>query len=77
MNLRLSQFAPEGLDHALLLLHLCSGVLQLGLQELGGLFVVGDRVVGFDLGVLQLLVLCTQSLKNRNICHRQLSGCCM
>ena len=62
MNLRLSQFAPEGLDCFVFLLDLCTAVLQLCLQQLGGMFVVGHPVVGFDLGVLQLVILDTQFL---------------
>lgn len=64
-NLGLSQFAPEGLDHVILLLDLSMAVLQLSLQQLRGLFVVGHAVIGFVLGFLKLLNLYTQSLKNR------------
>lgn len=64
-DLRLAQFVLQGLDGALPLLHLCTGVLQLCLQELGGLFVVGDPAVGFRLGLLQLPNLDMQSLENR------------
>lgn len=67
MNLRLSQFVPESLDCVLFLLHLRTAVLQLRLQELGSLFVVGHPVVGFDLRITQLIVLYRQSLKDRKM----------
>lgn len=64
-NLGLSKFTPQGLDHVILLLDLSTAVLQLRLQQLRGLFVVGHAVMGFVLGFLKLLNLYTQDLKNR------------
>lgn len=64
-NLRFSQLACQSLDGLFFLLHLCSAVLQLCLQQLRSLLVVGHPVVGFELSLLQLLNLLTQSLKKQ------------
>lgn len=62
-DLSLSQLLPQGLDGDFLVLDLGSAVLQLCLQQLGGLFVGRQSAVSFELILLQLLLLCTQSLK--------------
>lgn len=65
-HLGLPQLGLEGPDGAVLLLDLCAAVLQLRLQQLGGLFVVGHPAAGFELSLLQLTDLHAQSLTSRN-----------
>lgn len=65
MNLRLAQLAPEALEGVVLLLHLSAAVLQLRLQQLRCLLLIGHPAAGLEPRLLQLLHVFVQRLKRR------------
>lgn len=64
-NLSLLQLVLKGLDGVLQLLDLGSAVLQLGLEQVGGLFVRGQSAVSLEQILVQLLLFYIQKLKSR------------